>query len=118
MNRIWVLSHTFVEFIPDEIEPGKLFVSMQYATASHKCCCGCGRDVVTPISPKDWQLTFDGRSISLTPSIGNWSYPCRSHYWIRQDRVVWDEAPVPIRRTRTRLGRFLSRIRAFLPWGR
>jgi uncharacterized protein DUF6527 len=28
-------------------------------------------------------------SISLFPSIGNWSFPCRSHYWIDGGRVIW-----------------------------
>jgi hypothetical protein len=35
------------------------------------------------------ELIFDGRSISLDPSIGNWSFPCKSHYWIRSGRVRW-----------------------------
>lgn len=34
-------------------------------------------------------LVFDGATVSLDPSVGNWSFPCRSHYWIRQDRVHW-----------------------------
>ena len=29
------------------------------------------------------------RSTPLDPSIGNWSFPCQSHYWIRNDRVKW-----------------------------
>lgn len=62
---------------------------MAFATAVHKCACGCGREVVTPLSPTDWKLTFDGESISLHPSLGNWGFPCRSHYWIRNDRVSW-----------------------------
>jgi hypothetical protein len=93
MTRPSRLTHVFVEYLPDKIARGKLYISMQHATAAHQCCCGCGREVVTPLSPKDWQLTYDGRSISLTPSIGNWSYPCRSHYWIRHDRVVWADTP-------------------------
>lgn len=28
-------------------------------------------------------------SVTLNPSIGNWSYPCRSHYFIQANRVVW-----------------------------
>jgi hypothetical protein len=55
----------------------------------HKCCCGCGREVVTPLSPTDWKLIFDGKSISLDPSIGNWSFDCKSHYWIRGGKVRW-----------------------------
>lgn len=51
--------------------------------------CGCGNYVITPITPTDWHLTFDGESISLHPSIGNRSFPCQSHYWIRHNRVQW-----------------------------
>ena len=79
----------FTEFIPEEIKDGVLYISMKYATASHKCACGCGQEVVTPFTPTDWKLTYDGEGVSLFPSIGNWSYPCRAHYLIRNNRVVW-----------------------------
>jgi hypothetical protein len=65
---------------------GVLYVSPGYATVTHLCCCGCGAEVVTPLSPTDWKLTFDGVAISLSPSVGNWSLPCRSHYFI--DRIA------------------------------
>jgi hypothetical protein len=84
-----VLKHEFVEFIPDEPERGTLYISIRFATASHVCCCGCGNKVVTPIRPTDWKLIFDGKTVSLHPSIGNWSFPCQSHYWIRNNRVEW-----------------------------
>ena|SRR5579883_2577539 len=87
MTREKLLSHRFVEFIPEVIEEGTLYVSIEYATVSHKCCCGCGFEVITPLSPTDWQLTFDGEPISLDPSIGNWSFKCQSHYWIRKSHV-------------------------------
>lgn len=89
MNGDLTLKHEFVEFIPDKLDERTVYVSIPYATVAHKCCCGCGHEVVTPLSPTDWQLTFDGESISLNPSIGNWSFPCRSHYWIRRNRVKW-----------------------------
>lgn len=79
----------FVEFMPKALDDGVLYLSMTYATASHRCFCGCGMKVVTPLSPTDWRLTFDGDSVSLHPSIGNWSYPCRSHYILRGNRIVW-----------------------------
>lgn len=66
-----------------------IYISIPYATAIHNCCCGCGNRVVTPISPTDWKLIFDGCSISLEPSIGNWNFPCRSHYFIWNNCVVW-----------------------------
>jgi hypothetical protein len=89
MERIKALKHQFVESFPEKMVPGTLYVSIQYASAGHLCCCGCGREVVTPISPTDWALTFDGDTITLEPSIGNWNFPCRSHYWIRRNKVRW-----------------------------
>jgi hypothetical protein len=86
------LSHQFVEFIPEKLKKGTVYVSIEYATATHLCCCGCGHEIVTPISPTGWSLSFDGESISLDPSIGNWSLPCGSHYWIRNNRVRWAAA--------------------------
>jgi len=87
MTRRTALAHEFVEYMPDQLKDGVLYVSIPFATGAHKCCCGCGQEVVTPLSPTDWKLIFDGRSISLDPS--NWSFPCKSHYWIRSGRVRW-----------------------------
>ncbi len=87
--RINQLKLQFTEYIPDKLQDGTLYISMEYATASHNCACGCGKEVVTPFTPTDWRLTYDGESVSLSPSIGNWSYPCRAHYFIQHNRVVW-----------------------------
>jgi hypothetical protein len=81
------LQYRFVEFIPDTIEEGVIYISFQYCTAIHKCVCGCDNEVVTPLSPTDWELTFNGKTISLYPSIGNWSFECQSHYWIRGSQI-------------------------------
>jgi len=89
MNKIASLIPEFVDAIPAKIESGKLYISMEFATAVHSCACGCGMEVVTPFSPTDWNLTFDGVSVSLAPSIGNWSFPCRSHYWVRRNQIQW-----------------------------
>lgn len=82
-----VLTHEFVECIPEELREGTVYVCIRFATAAHRCCCGCGREVVTPLSPTDWKLIFDGVSVSLHPSIGNWNFPCRSHYWIQHGKA-------------------------------
>jgi hypothetical protein len=89
MKAVTNLNYEFVEYIPDDLKVGTLYVSITFATAVHKCCCGCGNEVVTPLSPTDWKITFDGESISLDPSIGNWSFDCRSHYWIENSTVRW-----------------------------
>lgn len=77
-----------VEFIPERLEEGVLYISERYRTAVHKCCCGCGQEVVTPLSPAEWAVKRNGGRVSLWPSIGNWSYPCRSHYVIWDSRVL------------------------------
>lgn len=79
----------FVESVPASLEEGVLYVSQKYHTVIHLCCCGCGLEVVTPIGPARWSMSIRGDQVSLSPSIGNWSYPCRSHYWIRSNRVEW-----------------------------
>ena len=86
------LQHKFVESLPDTLQENTLYVCMEFATAAHRYVCGCGREVVTPLSPTDWKLMYDGRTVTLHPSIGNWSFPCRSHYWIRRGRVEWAAA--------------------------
>lgn len=48
-----------------------------------------GRKVVTPLTPTDWKLIFDGETVSLSPSIGNWSFEFRPHYWILRNHVKW-----------------------------
>jgi hypothetical protein len=82
---------SFVERIPpfNKFEDGTLYISILYNTAIHKCMCGCGSEIVTPISPTGWSLLYDGESASLSPSIGNLNYPCKSHYFLRGNRVVW-----------------------------
>ncbi|MBX9845951.1 MAG: hypothetical protein K2Z80_29520 [Xanthobacteraceae bacterium] len=89
MTRITVIRPQFVEFVPDLLEAGVLYISRRYATAAHLCCCGCGIEVVTPLNPAKWRLTESNGRVSLSPSVGNWSQPCQSHYWITGNQVKW-----------------------------
>src|SRR5947208_2254851 len=90
MTRIEQLRSEFVEYIPERLYHGALYVSRRYKTASHLCCCGCGLEVVTPLNPAKWSLAEhpDG-SVSLSPSVGNWSFPCKSHYIVNKDTIEW-----------------------------
>lgn len=83
------LQHEFVPCIPEKLEDHVIYVCLPFSTVAHKCPCGCGHEVNLPLSPRDWQLIFDGETVSLFPSVGNWSLPCESHYWIENDQVVW-----------------------------
>lgn len=89
MNHLQAIEPRFVEAVPRSREDGVLYISIHYGTMVHNCACGCGSKVTTPISPARWRFTYDGESVSVCPSIGNWSYPCRSHYWIDHNRIRW-----------------------------
>jgi len=135
MTRITVIRPQFVEFVPDRLEAGVLYISRRYATAAHLCCCGCGSEVVTPLNPAKWRLAESNGRVSLSPSVGNWSQPCQSHYWITGNQVKWagampaemiaavkwrdrrdaERLTLPPPRWWTRLGR---RIRKILSWFR
>ena len=103
------LTHRFVTHIPRVLEPGVLYISIEFATAAHSCCCGCGEEVVTPLTPTDWRLIFDGETISLWPSIGNWSFACRSHYLIERSEVVpalpWSDQRIAYARFKEKLAK-------------
>ncbi|SRR5574344_326347 len=84
------MKHIFVETIPREIQENMLYISIKYGTAIHKCLCGCGNEIVTPFDEKNgWILSYNGKTVSLSPSIGNWNLPCHSHYWIRNNDIIW-----------------------------
>ncbi|MGH8250529.1 MAG: DUF6527 family protein [Steroidobacteraceae bacterium] len=83
------IAYQFVDLIPDEPAEGILYVSMACAKAVHRCCCGCGAVVATPLGRGGWKLEFDGVSVSLKPPIDDWTVPCGSHYRIRRNRVKW-----------------------------
>jgi len=89
-ERRTILEPEFVTLMPETLVDGKLYISREYGTAIHNCCCGCGNKTVTPTSGHEaWKLTVLDGTVSLTPSIGNWQFQCRSHYWIRSNKIIW-----------------------------
>ncbi|WP_374238012.1 DUF6527 family protein [Microbacterium sp. SS28] len=78
----------FVESFPTPMEPGVLYISAPYSTAGHICPCGCGREVVTKLSPARYRVIFDGE-VSLKPSVAATGLPCNSHYFITRGEVDW-----------------------------
>lgn len=89
MTRVTEISCIFVDSAPQTLEPAKLYISTRYRAIVHLCLCGCGEKILLNLDPDGWSFTFDGRSISIHDSVGNVGIPCRSHYLIRRNRVVW-----------------------------
>lgn len=103
-----IYTHKFVKAFPERLEEGVLYVSVEFATAAHRCFCGCGSEVYTRFSPTDWSMKFDGQTVSINPSIGNWSFACQSHYILANGRVRWADK---WSRERIDLGRAIDRER-------
>ncbi len=97
-----------VEYIGDndmpklsEMKDGIIYISEEREIAIHKCLCGtCGNETVMPLNrtvyqalgmmgnnkkPRShgWDFTKnDNGTITFTPSVGNFQFPCKSHYII------------------------------------
>lgn len=78
-----------VEKMPSKLEEGILYVSLENQVAVHLCACGCGEKTVTPLGMNGWSLIFRDGELSLNPSIGNFNIPCKSHYFITNNKVKW-----------------------------
>lgn len=76
----------FTVFMPEVLEDNKLYISEEYLCAQHRCLCGCGNKVHTPIGKGWWSLEkhTDGK-ISLKPSIHSYQLACNSHYIISKN---------------------------------
>ena len=88
-RRLDEVTPEFIDEIPSVPEHGKLYLSCRYRAAVHLCACGCGAKISTPLHPTGWRLSYDGETVSLNPSVGNWSEKCQSHYVIRDSRIIW-----------------------------
>jgi hypothetical protein len=89
VSRVRTIRYEFVEQVPRQMKARTLYISIEHGTCIHLCLCGCGAEVVTPLSPRQWALTYDGETVSLWPSVGSWHLSCQSHYIIKSSRVLW-----------------------------
>lgn len=85
----------------DRLEDGVLYicdgVELRDQVVMFNCPCGCGNVVMIPyykVGQQKEELTswgireVDGR-VTLAPSILSSGWPCRSHYFVRENKVVW-----------------------------
>lgn len=81
-----LIEPVFVYYMPEDMEEGKLYISEEFDTCIHKCLCGCGNKVHTPLGNNGWKLTkHDKGKVSLSPSILSNQIPCNSHYIITKN---------------------------------
>jgi len=105
MSKLNTIKVSFVDIMPEKLENGIVYISEKFALAIHKCCCGeCGWETVMPFNlpncdsqaknPHAWEIILkktEGAEdiVSFTPSIGNFQYPCKSHYYITDNNIIW-----------------------------
>ena len=92
MSTVEAFEPLFVDEMPEQLEAGKLYISIAFGSINHLCACGCGNEVVTPLHPARWAMLYDGDTVTLRPSVGSFGLTCRPHYVIHHNRVVWQPA--------------------------
>jgi len=91
-QKLSIVRPVFVETIPidsTDIKEEILYISMKYNTLVHRCPCGCGGLSEIGLHPATRSLIYDGQNVTIEPSIGVQALPCKSHYWIRKNRILW-----------------------------
>jgi len=89
------MTYVLTESFPERLEPSVVYVSQEDALACHLCACGCGYEVALELGRGGWKLSIVDDKISLYPSIGNGSHPCKSHYFITDGVVDWSTEYTP-----------------------
>lgn len=77
-----------VERLPTVLNENVIYVSEEYGLAALKCACGCGHRV-TLLLGDGHRVNDVGGLADISPSIGVWDAACKSHFWIRNGKVVW-----------------------------
>lgn len=109
-----------VERLPAALADNVVYVSEEFEVAALKCACGCGHQVNLLLG--DGHTVYDeGGLADISPSIGVWDAPCRSHFWIYRGRVrwadQWSDAEIHSAMER-QLSRHLQGAKTEQPWYR
>lgn len=86
----------------DQLEDGVLYVvdgeqQERNQVIEYNCPCGCGNTVMIPYyrqgqqkeGTPSWAYREETGKVTLSPSIYSTGWPCRSHYFIRDNQIVW-----------------------------
>lgn len=91
-RRLKAITPEFVEYIPREGKDlilGIVYISMKHKMVVYRCPCRCGGLAEFMLDPIRFRMKYDGANVSFYPSIGISYLECRSHYWIRDNRIRW-----------------------------
>jgi hypothetical protein len=77
-----------IERIPKPLLNGIVYHSEEFEIGALLCACGCGHRV-SLLVPDSHQITSEGGTATVHPSIAVCDAPCKSHYVISAGRVHW-----------------------------
>jgi hypothetical protein len=69
------------EYMPNEMELGKLYYSKEFGGLGHLCLCGCGQKTYITIGDGEWTVFPNNGKVTITPSLHH-RFDCKSHYII------------------------------------
>lgn len=77
-----------------DLDEGVLYIVDDSPYVQYLCPCGCGSDVLLPTNKHErgydgWGFVETGGAVSLSPSVYSSGLPCKSHYFIRNNRIDW-----------------------------
>lgn len=81
-------SYQAVERIPKRLNNNVVYHSEEFELGALLCACGCGHRVMLLV-PDSHQVTSEGGTATVRPSIAVCDAPCKSHYVITAGRVEW-----------------------------
>lgn len=64
-----------------------------YTWVKFLCPCGCGKEVALSLNSNiqpNWSIKIDKKNkVTLSPSVYLTGFPCRSHFFIRNNHIDW-----------------------------
>lgn len=80
--------YRLVERIPAQMQEGVVYHTEEFELAGLLCACGCGHRI-TLLVPDSHQVLNVGGYATITPSVGVFDAPCKSHFIISAGDVSW-----------------------------
>ena len=90
-NKVTVCKTNFSR----NVEAGELMTGQNNRLIQFQCPCGCGNQIDLFTKEywnrpgKNWTIEVKDSKVTLWPSINMVNHDCKSHFWIRDNKVVW-----------------------------
>lgn len=77
-----------------KLEDGVFYVVDNSPYVEYNCPCGCGGVVILPTKKHQdgydgWGFKEQNGKVTLSPSVYSTGFSCRSHYFVRENRIEW-----------------------------